>query len=453
MVKKGKRGKRTPTSRNIRRVETIKEFHKLYFDKRQKERALQKLEMITPKYLYRYRPAHRIESESLTFDEISSLIDGREMVSSQELCELIKMKKDGRKGGFDELIQMILNHDFSIWFTHPHNFNDPYDSFVSQNIDGLFSDFQGLVDDSPRMVENYYHNINNSPIPESQDDKNRVLFTAVKNAIFSPVDDLPNHLSDEQAALVRTSSDYHLRNILTNSNYSFSESLSKNIGVACFSEEKNSLLMWSHYAENHTGYCLEYKTEDIKAKSVEMICGLFPVKYTVKFNNIDNYMPIFLSEVLDSEGFWILLKSIMDKIDTLNEDNLIEGVLGLLFTSNHVKTMEGIISTVSKKLFEDEDFTLHYLKRCSQKATDWKYEKEWRIIRKIANDADLNEKRISLTPTCIYLGAKTSDEDVKRVVKAVGDSGLQIPIKRMYMNLDYMQLFEEDVFYVTKEEG
>jgi len=57
----------------------------------------------------------------------------------------------------------------------------------------------------------------------------------------------------------------------------------------------------------------------------------------------------------------------------------------------------------------------------------------------------ITESKLS-TPTCIYLGAKTSDADVRRVVKAVGDSGLQIPIKRMYMNLDYMQLYEKDVF-------
>lgn len=32
----------------------------------------------------------------------------------------------------------------------------------------------------------------------------------------------------------------------------------KTIGVSCFSELKDSLLMWSHYANNHSGFCVEY---------------------------------------------------------------------------------------------------------------------------------------------------------------------------------------------------
>ncbi|MBU2060321.1 MAG: DUF2971 domain-containing protein [Bacteroidetes bacterium] len=31
-----------------------------------------------------------------------------------------------------------------------------------------------------------------------------------------------------------------------------------NIGICCFSRNINSILMWSHYAENHKGFCLEF---------------------------------------------------------------------------------------------------------------------------------------------------------------------------------------------------
>ena len=30
-----------------------------------------------------------------------------------------------------------------------------------------------------------------------------------------------------------------------------------NVKITCFSEEKNNKLLWSHYAKNHTGVCLE----------------------------------------------------------------------------------------------------------------------------------------------------------------------------------------------------
>ena len=32
----------------------------------------------------------------------------------------------------------------------------------------------------------------------------------------------------------------------------------KSIGVACLTEVPDSILMWSHYAQNHTGYCIGF---------------------------------------------------------------------------------------------------------------------------------------------------------------------------------------------------
>lgn len=34
------------------------------------------------------------------------------------------------------------------------------------------------------------------------------------------------------------------------------------VRVVCLSEEYDSMLMWSHYARNHTGYCIEYDFEE-----------------------------------------------------------------------------------------------------------------------------------------------------------------------------------------------
>ncbi len=36
------------------------------------------------------------------------------------------------------------------------------------------------------------------------------------------------------------------------------KTLKQEFRVACFSSTKDSILMWSHYAQNHTGFCIEY---------------------------------------------------------------------------------------------------------------------------------------------------------------------------------------------------
>ena len=49
------------------------------------------------------------------------------------------------------------------------------------------------------------------------------------------------------------------------------ESLSK-IGVSCFSKNNSNLIMWSHYADSHQGFCLEFNTNfEPFSKSFEVI--------------------------------------------------------------------------------------------------------------------------------------------------------------------------------------
>jgi hypothetical protein len=45
------------------------------------------------------------------------------------------------------------------------------------------------------------------------------------------------------------------------------------IGVCCMTEKKDNILMWSHYAKWHTGFCLEFQTGDLFFSQVH------PVKY------------------------------------------------------------------------------------------------------------------------------------------------------------------------------
>jgi hypothetical protein len=37
----------------------------------------------------------------------------------------------------------------------------------------------------------------------------------------------------------------------------------KELGVVCLSEINNDILMWSHYADGHTGFCIEFERSEI----------------------------------------------------------------------------------------------------------------------------------------------------------------------------------------------
>lgn len=69
--------------------------------------------------------------------------------------------------------------------------------------------------------------------------------------------------------------------------------------VGCLSECNDSILMWSHYADNHRGICIEYDlTNSIHQK-------LYPVIYT--------HLPIDCSNLEDPDLAWLV--SILDKYD------------------------------------------------------------------------------------------------------------------------------------------
>lgn len=96
--------------------------------------------------------------------------------------------------------------------------------------------------------------------------------------------------------------------------------------VLCLSENFESVLMWSHYADQHRGICLEFDTEELDSKN------LFPISY-------GSSRTVNASEIFK----WKL-----EKCDS-----------------------------VAEKIFK----SLFY-----SKAPDWHYEREWRDVKKSNTD-------------------------------------------------------------------
>lgn len=138
------------------------------------------------------------------------------------------------------------------------------------------------------------------------------------------------------------------------------ETLKTSFGITCFSEVFDSLLMWSHYSNNHTGICVEYEL--------------------LNMNKRMYYSPV-----------------------------------PVIYTNNRV-----VIDTISPESIESK--TIKTLIECTTtKSTEWSYEKEWRIIRDSASCGerwDPNNKGALLdmiSPRCIIMGCMIKSDFEKAI--------------------------------------
>ena len=68
-----------------------------------------------------------------------------------------------------------------------------------------------------------------------------------------------------------------------------SEMAKRYSAMACFSESIESVLMWSHYANSHLGFALEYDFRPTLAKPINNV-GLYPVIYDKERMDVSLYM-------------------------------------------------------------------------------------------------------------------------------------------------------------------
>lgn len=52
------------------------------------------------------------------------------------------------------------------------------------------------------------------------------------------------------------------------------------IRIACFTAKETNIPMWTRYAKEHIGVCVEYDTESIKKELT--LNSLYPIRYTEK---------------------------------------------------------------------------------------------------------------------------------------------------------------------------
>ncbi len=151
--------------------------------------------------------------------------------------------------------------------------------------------------------------------------------------------------------------------------------------VACFSADNRSILMWSHYAQNHKGFCIEYDFNELEYKDY-----LKPVQYVEK-------RPFVAGNFADTKE---------------------PGAGEIIFST------------------------------ALYKSSEWSYEQEWRIIAtKIEIPFPEYKGRALIYPlknyiTAVYLGAKADEKFEKELCTHY--QGTSVKVYRMQMQTDCYKL-------------
>jgi len=222
----------------------------------------------------------------------------------------------------------------SFWFSKPENFNDPFDCNINFQVGDITEEnlellFNSLREESPnnKDFDRIYHS----------DGKVTKLF---KDMVIESSRKATSKLVDIFASL----------------------------GVVCFSEKNDDILMWSHYTTSHQGFCLEFDTTKV------------PFTRTNKPDQDSALEKVFYSDSYP-------LVSIKD------------------IASNHLPSLpQGLLSV---------------------KSSHWSYEKEWRLFSTYGN-LELEYEKTALTG--IYLGCKITIENKENIKSILGNT---IPVYEM----------------------
>lgn len=162
--------------------------------------------------------------------------------------------------------------------------------------------------------------------------------------------------------------------------------ISEQFRVTCLSQKMDSSLMWSHYANKHYGFCLEYDfTATVSYQPNDLLTAqlmLFPVHYS-------DERPLLSKALFDTKNLFNYKKNNM--LPAVAFEKIMYGLLG--------------------------------------KSSDWDYEEEWRIFQ-------LGNKDTMKLPKArkVFLGANIENSPKQRIMEIAKKKN--IPVFQMYLKAD-----------------
>lgn len=250
-----------------------------------------------------------------------------------------------------------------VYFSTPAFFNDPFDSFAYVNEEKLFASIAHEWETGFEQGEFFKKVMNIDPDCETaRQIKERVLN---KEAQKHQIQRIKEELKRIQ------------------------KQVAENTRVICFSETAFSNLMWSHYAEDHTGFALLFDFEDLQSATAYDASDN-PIPYKTKLERV-NY-----------------LKQAPD--------------YGQLFFQEMPNRM-----TISPPFMQDKKSSTFHSQFLYNKQADWSYEKEWRLC---TIGEDLSEKSnahyLKINPCAVLLGARMKYKDRFPILQILAGKDIKV---------------------------
>lgn len=155
--------------------------------------------------------------------------------------------------------------------------------------------------------------------------------------------------------------------------------------IGCLCTSYKNRLMWSHYADSHKGFCIEYDYNNVD----EEYLSLLP-------------LPVVYSDIRPVPPWRVALGNVTEH----SEEAYAQIMLGLL-TKDKV----------------------------------WEYENEWRIL---INSSEVDEVKMPKI-SCVYLGTAIEQKNRKQIIEIAKKHN--IPVKQMKVDRGACDLHAEDVFF------
>lgn len=163
--------------------------------------------------------------------------------------------------------------------------------------------------------------------------------------------------------------------------------------ITCFSKDPASMLMWSHYADNSKGVCLEFENEDF-----------LDVIYTDKREKL-------FTEKIIYKILWHYHNNIDVKDDDLGNENIfIHSVAPFLIKSKvweYEQEVRAIFNSANKNLIKRDSNYFYKMKKL--KSITFGYRVDENEIRNVAKDINVELYKMELSATNFELIRKKVD--------------------------------------------